>query len=388
MPRDFSVVALIAAYNEADILPAVVRALIAEGVGVYLLDHGSTDDTRRAVEPFLGQGLLAIEPFPGDRFPEAKDAFSWADILERKRELSLELDADWFIHHDADEFRESVWEGLSLKDSILRVDELGYNAIDFEVFNFWPTDDRFVPGTDPRPILRYYARHSPWDKLQVKCWKKTATVPDLASNGGHDVMFPGRRIFPLRFLLRHYPVRSQAHGERKVFTDRRPRFVAQELARGWHLQYDSFVEGTRFLRTPATLTEFDPVEARVTALLGHRGVEDLVDRLDSLAKRLARRDDGLRTLRKELGRRHEALAHADHRIENLTDELNRKGDRIMSLDGEVEQGRNEIERLATEVGAYHQEISRLQQEIQALCASKSWRWTAPLRAIHQLINRP
>ena len=94
MTRDFSVVALVAAYNEADILPAVIRALVAEGVGVYLLDHGSTDDTRQVLEPFLGQGLLAIEPFPGERFPQAQEAFSWSAILERKRELSMELDAD------------------------------------------------------------------------------------------------------------------------------------------------------------------------------------------------------------------------------------------------------------------------------------------------------
>ena len=38
-PRDFSVVAIIAAYNEADIIGQVVADLIAQGVSVYLLDH-------------------------------------------------------------------------------------------------------------------------------------------------------------------------------------------------------------------------------------------------------------------------------------------------------------------------------------------------------------
>jgi hypothetical protein len=374
MPRDFTVVALIAAYNEADILPAVIQALIAEGVNVYLLDHGSTDGTRQAAEPFLGKGLLAIEPFPGDRFPDARNAFAWTSILERKRELSMELDADWFIHHDADEFRESIWEGLPLSDAVRRVDRLGYNAIDFEVFNFWPTNDEFVPGGDPRPVLRHHAPGGPWDKIQVKCWKKMGTLPDLASSGGHDVMFPGRRVFPLRFLLRHYPVRSQAHGERKVLIDRRPRFVEQERERGWHLQYDAFDAGTRFVRSPDSLTEFDPVEARLHALAHHRGVDDLTARLDHLARRLAVREDGLRALQSELEPLHENLKHA--RARATEDERD-----IIGL-------RTQIAHLEADVDAHRLEVGRLEHEVEALHASKSWRWMAPLRAIHRLVHRP
>ena len=407
MSRDVSVVALIAAYNEADILPAVVQTLIADGVDVYLLDHGSTDGTGRVLRPFLGNGLLAIEPFPGDRFPESRNAFSWGDILERKRELSMELDADWFIHHDADEFRESIWEGLSLSDAIRRVDELGYNAIDFEVFNFWPTDDTFVSGADPRGVLRYYGQHGPWDKLQVKCWKKTTTPPDLASSGGHDVMFPGRRVFPLRFLLRHYPLRSQAHAERKVFAERRSRFVAHERAKGWHLQYDAFGDDMQFVQNPDTLTEYDGVEARLRALCAHRRVDDLTDRLDSLARRLAMRDEAVRALHIELEQRDEALVDAEQRIvglgvelahaarerEELKEELRRTAQRVEHLDAELAQTAKENLRLGTELGVSGHEVVRLEQgvaclaqEVQTLHASKSWRWMAPLRAVHRLIR--
>ena len=31
--------------------------------------------------------------------------------------------------------------------------------------------------------------------------------------------FPGHKLFPFTFFLRHYPIRSQEHGERKVFKD-------------------------------------------------------------------------------------------------------------------------------------------------------------------------
>jgi glycosyltransferase involved in cell wall biosynthesis len=49
-----AVVALIAAFNEADIIGEVVRALVDEGVRVYFIDNHSTDGTVAEVERFRG----------------------------------------------------------------------------------------------------------------------------------------------------------------------------------------------------------------------------------------------------------------------------------------------------------------------------------------------
>ena len=107
--KNFRVVAILAAYNEEDIIAQVVAHLIEEGVLVYFLDNESTDGTVKAVEPFLGKGLLQIERFSGSAAADEMQTadFAWERILRRKEELSRELDADWFIHQDADEFRES-----------------------------------------------------------------------------------------------------------------------------------------------------------------------------------------------------------------------------------------------------------------------------------------
>src|SRR5260221_2128211 len=114
MPPELSVVAIVAAYNEADIIEQVVGDLIAQGVHVYLVDDGSTDGTAEAVERFTGRGVLRIERLARGATGGSRDPFDWERILVRKTDIARELDADWFIHHDADEVRERPWRGLSL----------------------------------------------------------------------------------------------------------------------------------------------------------------------------------------------------------------------------------------------------------------------------------
>src|SRR5439155_6142943 len=118
MPPELSVVAIVAAYNEADIIDQVVGDLIEQGVHVYLLDDGSTDGTAAAVERFTGRGLLRIEHLATGVADGSRGPFDWERILARKTDIARELDAGWFLHHDADEFRESPWRGLSLRDAI------------------------------------------------------------------------------------------------------------------------------------------------------------------------------------------------------------------------------------------------------------------------------
>src|SRR5580765_581681 len=122
MPSDFSVVAIIAAYNEADIIEQVVSDLINQDVQVYFMDDGSTDGTVATVERHLGRGVLGIERLASPVENGAPSRFDWERILQRKTQLAMELEASWFIHHDADEFRESPWSHLSLREAIRHVD--------------------------------------------------------------------------------------------------------------------------------------------------------------------------------------------------------------------------------------------------------------------------
>ena len=419
--RDFTVMALIAAYNEADIIALVIGDLVEEGVSVYLLDHGSTDGTVQEAQRHLGHGLVRIESLPapddGGRVP------AWEQVLRRKEELAASLDADWFIHHDADEFRESPWPDLRLREAIQRVDAQGYDAIDFELLNFRPTHDSFRAGTDVREAFPYYEPGEAFDRPQIRCWKKGPQRVDLVTFGGHKPLFPGRRVFPLRFLLRHYPIRSQAHGERKVFRERKTRFAA-ERAQQWHIQYDRLREGDSFLRDPAALTRYDPVAVRLRIALaaldhGHAaaGVPTEVDShtegasRDGEVARLRERLDELERaserFQRELHARNLEVLALDKRLDERSreaaelhgrlDERTREADR---LHGELDARNHEAAGLRLEVAARSRErdealaaVRGLQAQVEAfqatladtqrrlleVLASRTWRWSGPLR---------
>ncbi|MBI4321781.1 MAG: glycosyltransferase family 2 protein [Chloroflexi bacterium] len=87
-PPSFRVVAIIAAYNEADIIVPSIRHLIDQGIGIYLIDNWSTDETYDLALQFRGRGVVGIERFPKDGPPQR---YLWRALLARKDELAQEL---------------------------------------------------------------------------------------------------------------------------------------------------------------------------------------------------------------------------------------------------------------------------------------------------------
>lgn len=387
-----SVVALVAAYNEADVVGAVVRDLIAQGVSVYFLDDGSTDGTVDAVAPLLGNGVVQIERLGAAG--SSPERFEWERILRRKEQLAAEFDADWFIHHDADEFRESPWRGVSLADGIALVDRLGYNAVDALSLDFWPTHDRFEPGTDVRDAFTHYVPAAVHDRRQIRCWKKTGAPVDLASSGGHEAQFEGRRVFPIRFLQRHYPIRGQAHGERKVRLERVPRFSPSERERGWHVQYED--TGTSFMRDPATLIPFDADSVRVQLALEHRGVEDLKKQLWDANEALDAARNRAFELEAALAREAEAhrkVRHAHdselaaHQLDRAewTDARAALENRLGDATAQLQAVQGDLHACTDDLRGHRTALSDATRRVTELQRSWSWRLSAPARAIFRLL---
>jgi hypothetical protein len=360
------VIAIISAHNEGDVIAQVIGDLIAQGVAVHLIDHGSTDDTVAQVQPLVGRGLLAIETLAHD------GRFTWRAILEHKQALAARLPGRWFIHADADELREAPWPGVSLVDALQAVEHAGYNAVDFALFNFRPLVGAppFEPGQDLRHAFTHYQPGAAFDTPQIKCWLQPPGGVDLASSGGHQARFEGRRVFPLRFLLRHYPIRGQAQGERKVWQERVGRFLDDERADGWHVQYDRFERGASFLVDPAQLTAFDPLAARLELSLSHRGVEDLQSERVRLERELERTRAELERTRAELEQRDRALAAeqaAHSRAARALSEAQQAHARALEQAGRA--------------------VDDAEARLDALLGSRTWRWAAPARLAWRALGR-
>lgn len=385
MTTSFRVVALIAARNENDVIGQVIEDLVTQGVGVYFIDDGSTDGTLDTVQSWTGRGVIGLERRP------ASATFNWTEILHRKEQLAAELEASWFIHHDADEFRQSPFPGKSLSEAIRIVDELGYNAIDFRVLNFRPTTvDRFDAAGDVRRALTHFEPAEYWETPQVKAWKKTGQV-DLASSGGHDARFADRVVCPVQFLLRHYPVRSQAQGERKIFADRQPRFDDVERNAGWHVQYDRIQPGESLLRDPAALTEFDEAAELRRLRTGHRDTPEL----EATAKRLQAANEQLDQARAETADAIEQLRRSTEEFEHTRSNLESERELARSeRDSERRHSANLHDllvasgRKASDAAArYESDIRGLQTEVASIYQSRSWRWMAPMRWALGLFTR-
>jgi hypothetical protein len=243
----FRPLAIIATHNDFDIAPQVVRKLLSDGIGVHIVDNWSSDGTYEAL---AGLGLEGIERFAASG---ASRYFQLVAILRRKEEIAAAFPGRWIINQDSDEIRCSPWPGIGLREGIGRVDDAGFNAIDFNVLNFRPMDDRFRAGDDPEMHFRHFEGEKHIDQVQV--WRQPRERVSLAEYGGHKVLFDGRRIFPERFVLKHYSFRHPAQAQRKVL-DRLSRFDPGERARGWHVHYDKYADKRDFIWDPVRLSLF------------------------------------------------------------------------------------------------------------------------------------
>jgi glycosyltransferase involved in cell wall biosynthesis len=269
-PSDFRVVAFMAAYNEADIIEQSVRKWTDQGVKVHVLENWSTDGTYDLLIELERRLSVTVE-----RFPQAGPSpyFDWGAMLARIEALCGEVEADWFVRRGADEVLVSPWPDLSYKDALYFVDQAGFNCVDHTIVEFHPVDNGFAAGLDHEAYFKYFDFKHLSHPFQRKAWKNFGQQISTIPSAGHDVIFAGRRVYPFKFLLKHYSFRSQQHGETKVFQERKARWNPKERARGWHIHYDAVKEGHRFLRST---TEKELFEER------HFNQKYLVERLSGI----------------------------------------------------------------------------------------------------------
>ncbi|MHB8270179.1 glycosyltransferase family 2 protein [Bradyrhizobium sp.] len=260
-PDDFKPLVLTSTFNDTDIALEIVQKLLEDGMDVIVYDNWSDDGTF--------EQLAALASTRGDlsvvRFPEGGPSkyFELSALLRLKEQIAAAYPGRWIIHHDSDEIRCSPWPDLSLRQGLYLVDLMGFTAVEFTVCGFRPTDDRFAPERGLERHIHYFEFSSDRaDFTQVKAWRQSTRPVELVHTAGHDAYFPERRIFPYKFLLKHYPLRSPSQARRKIFVERRPRFTPEEREAGWHYHYDAFDKNDSFVWNAAELFDYEAPATR------------------------------------------------------------------------------------------------------------------------------
>jgi lipopolysaccharide transport system ATP-binding protein len=244
------IVALLAVRNEAAYLERCLHHLAGQGIETYLIDNESTDATLEIAQRWYGKGIIGIETltYPGH--------FDLHSQLARKTVLSTQIDADWFIHHDADEIRQSRNPQETLAGAIARLDAAGWNAIEFDEFVFVPvTEDGTGPGGDYVEKLHHAYYFLPRPQFRVNAWKNGCGTIDLLATAGHEVRFAARNLSSEALILRHYPFLSRQHLIDK-YTQQRIYSRHETDVLGWHGRRATFNPDD--IRMPAITELLEP----------------------------------------------------------------------------------------------------------------------------------
>jgi Glycosyl transferase family 2/Methyltransferase domain len=276
LEREPRPIAILAAYNEVDVVEETVEDLITQGCEVVAIDNWSNDGTWEVLQAMSARrpSVIRLERFPASG---SGQHYEWQPILIRKAEIASNFPGRWMIHTDADELRRSPFPEMTIANALAVAQRCGANRVNFQLINFRPVDTKpYRPGSLSTGFRYFEYGTLPGHFRQSKAWLQGTNKIDLASSGGHEAMFSGARDFPYKFLLRHYPIRSLDQGWQKVMVDRRPRWSPYERKHlGWHVQYDGFRGRSDFTWTAEALHTYDDLFWKEHGLLV---LTDLVQR--------------------------------------------------------------------------------------------------------------
>ena len=219
---------MIPVFNDEDIIQEVIEHLLSQNIELVILDNGSTDQSFKICERFLGKGVLRLEQYQ-------TQSYQWQLILRKLYDMAIFQSPDWVLRCDSDEFLESGMKNLSLYDGISMINEKHFNIIQFDRFDFFMTDDDDESAISFKEKLRYYSYQ---DDFVYRAWKFIPGILPIGKGlGGHCPIFPlgeSYKISDTKFILRHYPLRSKDQAIKKI-SSRLNRRVNQNAQKNIHL---------------------------------------------------------------------------------------------------------------------------------------------------------
>ena len=205
MSSPLRVLAIIAVQNEADIIGQTIEDLVAQGIPRVAAGSCVVRWNGRR-----SSGYLAMGPPP---------ASSRSPPVDAAPEDARSVRAGG--HYRQKGAGRASWMGLVHYPRRRRVQgepvvafeppsghparhRLGFNAIDFQVLNFWPTHHASRPAVDVREAFRHYAARRSVGSAAGQVLEEHRSSGGAREHCGARSPIDGRRIFPIRFRLRHY----------------------------------------------------------------------------------------------------------------------------------------------------------------------------------------
>lgn len=280
--------------NEADVIEAFVRHTLAWVDHLFILDHESTDGTREILQALRAEGL-PLRLFTDDALGHIQEYRS--NYLSR---LAVrELQADWIIPLDADEFL--CGPDRATLEADLAASAPGHSrSLTLLNYLYTDADDR----TESNPVLRLQhcePQRSPTRKVMVSA-ALTRDESVTAIMGSHALVRGGQKLpdQPLNeaFHLAHYPLRSPAHQLLRIVFPQLQKFSHgkshEEIGTHNRLGFQLLAEDPDLFlavtQRPAASLRHQPIPYRGTALrhsAGHDGWQRIARSIIPYLEKLA-----------------------------------------------------------------------------------------------------
>lgn len=247
-------VAIFALRNEELYIETVIRHLIRQGIKMAVIDNGSEDKTLEICQRYYPEHVEVILQYPFDGL------FRLEKLLEEKERLRRTHDADWIIHHDADEIMQSNVQGETLLEALIRIDRMGFQAVNFDEFVFvYESNTARYEGTDFTETMDWYYFFKPAKPFRIRAFRNDLQVSNVYS-AGHLLPLDMIRLYPESLVHRHYISLSRDHAKRKYLSRK---FDPAALARKWH--WSRVIINEKSLDAPAMtrLKRFDRSQAQL-----------------------------------------------------------------------------------------------------------------------------
>jgi len=191
------IIAFIVACNEEDVIEKCIENAREQELDPIVIDNGCTDRTieivRRLDIPVFENRVETYDPYGSNE---------WA--IPKVKEIGC----DWYVQKDADEMFET-YDGRKIVEVVNEADDLGYNCMRFDMYEFWPTVDDDLTIKDFTKRIQYYSYYSSNYRKMIK------NSPEIRTNNPHR---PKGKIkeSPGRLLFRHYRFRGLEQGREKL----------------------------------------------------------------------------------------------------------------------------------------------------------------------------